>query len=584
MGMPYVRGLSREEVFLLPDCLDDYIERESEVRFIEAFVEQCEFPEFASRRGDAAATVGRPSYDPADMLKLWIWGYVNRVVSSRRLERECGRNLEVIWLLRKLRPDHWTICAFRRNQRAALKKVGLEFIRFCKDLGLIGGKLLVIDGTKIKAVNNPSRKVTAAEVAKDIARLEKDLDEYVEAGEQSDAQEEAPQSEPAQEEPAQSMEAGSPPLQPSPEGALAGETLPPAAMQPSGQSAAPAGKDIDSAKRAALEAELLQAREWQAAMQASGRDHLSLTDHDARPLTGVGSGYNIQVAVDSPSHFIVVDDLVDSANDLNALVPIAEQGRERLELGAEVKIQLAADTGYHTRESLAAAEAANFEAFVPRPKKGVTQEKEGYHKSKFSYDAQEDAYRCPSGALLRPECHFEKRGLNLIYYSAPAACRECPFKTQCTKSKYRRIERWEHEAILERAEQRLAANPEMMKRRKGTVEHVFGTIKFWNNQGAFLTRGFAGVSTEFSLSVLAYNIKHLLKMMPLSELLAKLRERKAARAAKAAEGFSCLVPASWRGLLADFAKILPIARLRPHRLQLRLFPGIFPGKFLTRCS
>ena len=464
--MSYLRGVDRKEVQLLPASVEEYVGPEHEVRLLEGFVEGLDLVAAGLER-KAAAKTGRPGYAPGDLLKLWLWGYVNGVMSSRKLERECGRNLEVLWLLRGLRPDHWTICAFRRQAGPGLKAVLRQFTLLAQGLKWVEGRLVVIDGTKLKASNHPQRQLKAEVAKKKIAALDAQLESYLRGCEEADA------------------------------GVVEG-LAPVEELQ---------------AQRTALE-------EQQQQMEQSGRKALPLTDPECRSMRKVGLGYNAQLAVDPVHHLIVAAEVVEASNDQQQLVKVAEAARANLELDPATPLQVVADAGYYDRASLLAAEAANLQAYVPRPRKGSGQEKGRFHKSQFAYDPKADAYRCPGEVLLRRETQTRKSGVLVYFYANAKACRQCPLKGQCTIADYRRVERWEHEAVLDRAEARLAAAPQMMKLRRSVVEHPFGTIKFWNGQGTLLTRGLAGAQTEFTLSALAYNLKRLLKLQPISELLA----------------------------------------------------------------
>jgi transposase len=467
IGMAYISGASRREVLLLPECLEDFIGAENETRVIDAFVDRLDMVSVGLEQSESACT-GRPGYAPADLLKLWLWGYVNRVTSSRKLERECSRNLEVLWLMRRLRPDHWTICAFRRRAGAALKKVLREFVTICQQLELVGGQRVVIDGTKLKASNHPSKQYSSEQLAQKIAALEADIEAYLQGCEASDA-----------------------------------ELTEPAPLKQ-------------------LKQELKATEQLETKLKQSGRPTIASTDPECRPVRKVGLGYNAQIAVDSAHHLIVAAEIVDAPNDQQQLVPMAQKARQGLGQTPDEPLEIVTDAGYYDRVSLAAAEEANFLAYVPRPKKGHGQERGLFHKSEFVYEAKHDVYRCPAGAQLQRETQALKRGLLVFKYSRPAACQQCPVRAKCTTQSYRRVERWEKEEVLDRADARLAANPEMMRTRRSVVEHPFGTIKFWNNQYAFLTRGFVGVGTEFTLSALAYNLKRLVRLLPLKQLLSKI--------------------------------------------------------------
>jgi len=310
--MPYVTGVDRRERLLLPACIDDFVGPDNEVRLVDAFVEHLDLAGAGFERSQAAVT-GRPAYAPGDLLKLWLWGYMNRVVSSRRLERECGRNLEVLWLMRELRPDHWTICAFRRQAGPALKKVLRAFTLFSQGLELVGGEVVVIDGTKLKASNHPSRQTTAAEVARKIAGLEAEIESYLKGCESADAD---------------------------------------------------VPEQVEQERK-----ELAAAQEMREQIGQSGRGTLPGTDRECRPLRKVGLGYNAQIAVDAKHHLIVAAEIVDASNDQQQLVPMAQEARAGLGQSEQKLLQVVADGGYYDRVSLAAAEEANLEAYVPRPRK-----------------------------------------------------------------------------------------------------------------------------------------------------------------------------------------------------------------------
>jgi transposase len=448
--------------------VEDFVGPDNEVRLVDAFVEHLDLAAAGLVRGEPAGT-GRPRYAPGDLLKLWLWGYLNKLSSSRRLERECGRNLEVLWLLKQLRPDHWTICAFRRQAGPAFKAVLRQFVLLAQGLELIEGRLVVIDGTKLKASNHPTRQITATAVAEKIATLEAQIESYLAGCEQAD------------------------------EGVV--------------EAAAP----LES-----LQAELVATRAVQEQMVQNGREKLPVTDPECRPLRKVGLGYNAQIAVDASHHLIVAAEIVDASNDQQQLAGMAEAARAGLGQSAAEPLTVVADAGYYDRVSLLAAEQANVKAYVPRPRKGHGQEEGRFHKSEFRYEAERDVYHCPGGAVLSRVTQSGKRGQLVYFYGNAKACRGCPLRAQCTTADYRRVERWEHEAVLDRATARLAAAPEMMKLRRSVVEHPFGTIKFWGGHWAVQTRGMAGARTEFTLSVLAYNLRRLLKLVPMPKLLAEL--------------------------------------------------------------
>ena len=477
--MSFIRGTDREQVLLLPERVEDYVGAENPVRAIEAFVDSLDLQTAGFSKSVPAAT-GRPPYDPGDLLKLYLWGYCHRVQSSRCLEAECQRNLEILWLLRQLKPDFKTISDFRRDNRAALKEVFRQFVLLCRELGLFGRELIAVDGTKLKASNHVSHQRSAEQIKELLAGVEARIEEYLAELDQKDAQ-----------------------------GDLLGQPMEP---EVPGQMAR---------KLAALR----QCRErYQEALevaQATG-EKAPVIDPQCQSMQKVGLGYNAQIAVDAQHHLIVAAEIAPQPTDHAQLPMIAEAARTALEVR---QLKVVADAGYHDRSALAEAEEAGLETYVPRPRAGHAATENVFHKSDFVYEAEEDAYRCPAGQRLTRRGEYEKHGEITYAYANSSACRTCTIKAKCTKGAYRRIERWEKEVILEEVGERVAQRPQIVARRKELVEHPFGTIKFWRGQWALLTRGRAGAQAELSLSALAYNLRRVLTLLGVSALVAALAAR-----------------------------------------------------------
>lgn len=469
----------------MPASVEDYVGPEHPVRAVDAFVEALDLGRIGFAKAVPAAT-GRPPYAPGDLLKLYVWGYFNRVSSSRRLEVECARNLEVMWLLRGLAPDFKTVADFRRENARALKEVFRQFVLVCRELGLFGRELVAIDGTKLKASNHPDARADAAKLEVWLAAIDARIGEYLAAAQASD-----------------DAEAGcaAPPLAP-------------------GEMAA----KLAALRRRKAKLTLVLAR----ALEHGGE--VPLHDPDAQSMAKVGLGYNAQSAVDAKHHLIAVAEVAAEPTDHVQLPVIAAQASAVLRAP---HLKATADGGYHDQEALAQAEAAGVECHVPRPQKGHAAKLGVHGKSTFVYEAARDAYRCPAGAsLARSGEGYRKAGLFYQAYANAPACRACPQKAACTKADYRRIERWEKESVMEGIAARVAAHPEVLGRRKGLVEHPFGTIKFWWNQGAVLTRGREHVQAELSLSALTYNLKRALAVLGTRGLIAGLATlRKAVRVA-----------------------------------------------------
>jgi len=429
-------------MLLLPERVEDYVGLDNPVRFIDAFVDGLDLQEAGFARVHAKAT-GRPPYDPSDLLKLYIYGYLNRVRSSRRLEVECNRNIELIWLLRHLRPDFKTIADFRRDNRKAFKQVFRGFVLLCRQLDLFGRELLAVDGTRIKAVNAKDKNFTRAGLTKTIRQADERLACYLEQMDDGDKDDGPP---------------------------------------PSGGS----GKLAD--KIAKLKTKQEHHKALLKEMDATGTSQISLSDPDSRYQSGkvkAGVSYNVQIAVDCKHKLIVEQEVCTQVGDLGLLAKTAEPARAIL--GVD-EVNVVADRGYFKIEDIEACENAGLVAYVAKPQRGPAVRKGFFSKGVFRYDADRDQYICPGGACLEPRYRRKLRDTTLIDYCNRAACKVCNLKAQCTDSSFRQITRYENEAVLDRMAQRVKASPNIMHERRNSVEHPFGSIKQWMNQGAFLMR------------------------------------------------------------------------------------------------
>ena len=481
--MRHIQGSDRAQSLLLPASVEDYVGEDNPVRAIEAFVDGFDLLKAGFVRAEAKET-GRPGYHPGDLLKLYLYGYLNRVRSSRRLEAECHRNLEVIWLLRGLRPDFKTIADFRRENAPAFKAAFRRFVYLCRQLDLFGKELLAVDGTRLKAVNSQERNFTREKLKTMLRHADERLAGYLAELAKADGQESSP---------------------------LAG--IPPTRNL---------AEKIATLQKRRGEYVAMAAR-----LERTGETQVSLTDPDSRAMATypkVGVGYNAQVAVDAKHKLIVEQEVTNAGSDLGQLAPTAIPAKEAL--GVET-IQATADRGYFQGEDIAACAAAGIAAFVPKPLgRGAAASKGLFAKEAFTYDAQADTYRCPNGETLFPRTHWVKDGHRVIVYYHEAACKRCPIRAQCTSAKRRRqIVRWEGEAVLDAMAARLAANPQMTRLRRNTVEHPFGTIKHAMNQGHFLRKGLRQVRAEFSLSALAYNLLRVMNIVGVKALVEALRRR-----------------------------------------------------------
>jgi transposase len=475
--MTHITGYDRDQILLLPEAVDDYVAADNPVRFIDAFVEGLDLAAAGFGRVMAEAT-GRPGYAPGDLLKLYIYGYLNRVRSSRRLEAETYRNLEVIWLLRHLKPDFKTIADFRRDNRAAFRAVFREFVLLCRQLDLFGRELLAVDGTRIKAVNNKDRNFTRASLRNFMRAADERLHDYLQRLDQGDADEDVPTGSARTKNLAEKIEA----LR---------------------QKRARYGAILEELERA-------------------GESQVSLTDPDSRAMaahTKVGVGYNVQIAVDAKHKLIAEQAVTNDVLDMGLLRQTAEPAREVL--GVET-IDVVADRGYFRTEDIAACEKAGLTPHLPRPQRGLAVREGFFRKDEFRYDTERDAYICPARQVLTPIRHGRLRNMEKIDYANPKACPDCSLRPRCTND-VRSVSRLEHEDALDRMAERIAARPDILDRRREIVEHPFGSIKQWMNQGAFLMRGLDNVRGEFSLTALAYNLRRALNILGVKAMTAAVQ-------------------------------------------------------------
>lgn len=471
--MGYIEGVDRTQQVMFPEAIDDYVAQDNAVRFLDAFVEGLDMLALGFKRAVPAQT-GSPGYDPRALLKLYAYGYLHRIRSSRRLEAETKRNLEVIWLLGKLHPDFKTIADFRRDHPEQIAAACREFSVFCKKLDLFGKELVGIDGSKFRAVNSVERNQTQKGLQRLITQIDDNIAAYMKVLDEADQ-----------------AEAGTPQT-----------------------SAEELRKKIEL-----LESQRRQYENLQKQMDAQGDTQVSTTDPESRLMKVEGRFdvcYNVQIAVDAKHHLIVAHDVTNAANDKEQLSVMALAAKEFLNVES---LEVVADSGYNTEEEVARCEDAGIIAHLPR-----LQQAPGslFAKAQFQYLPADDAYRCPAGALLTYRYTENTHGKQFRCYRTNA-CAECPLRERCTKDENgRRVRRSELAGATDRMNERVAQNPEVLRRRKTLVEHPFGTMKRGKGEGHFLLKGLRKVRGEFSLSVLAYNLRRVLNLVPISELLAAL--------------------------------------------------------------
>ena len=463
----FIEGEDRTQATLFPERIDDYIAEDNDVRVIDFFIDDLDLSGLGFKV--IPESTGRPAYHPALMLKLFIYGYLNRVQSSRRLEREAGRNVELMWLLGRLAPDFKTVADFRRDNGEAIRLVCREFVMLCRKLDLFADAFVAIDGSKFKAVNNVNRNYTKAKIKQRLALLDKSIEQYLGDIASADRQE----------------------------------------------SKAAKGKTKRLKGRIAKLREEMQAlKKLEVRMLATPDQQLSQTDPDARAMgtTARGRGlvgYNVQTAVDAKHHLIVAHEVTNVGHDRTQLANMAEQAKAVIDTK---ELSVVADRGYFNGEEILACEENEITTYLPKPQTSGNQAKGLFGKRDFHYIAEDDEYLCPAGerAIWRQKT-LEKDRVIHRYWSS--ACGECAIKSHCTTGRERRISRWEHEAVLDALEGRMDREPERMRIRKCTVEHPFGTIKNWMGSTHFQMKTLERVSTEMSLHVLAYNMKRVLQIM-----------------------------------------------------------------------
>ena len=475
----FLVGADRGQSTLLPECLDEWIDENNPVRAVDAFVDALDLGKLGFE-GVVPEVTGRPSYHPSALLKLYIYGYLNRVQSSRRLQRETGRNLEVIWLLGRLVPDDKTIADFRKDNGSAIRKVCAQFVALCRDMGLLTKASVAIDGSKFKAVNNRDRNFTRAKVERRRAQLEESVARYLSQLDTADLQE--------------------------PSEALAAKTA------------------HLKEKLAKLESEMQRLAAMEKQMLASPDQQISLTDPDSRSMatSGRGSGvvgYNVQVAVETEHHLIVTHEVTNSGSDRAQLANMGHQAREAL--GVD-KLEAVADRGYYNSTEIKACDDAGVAVTLPKPMTSGAKSDGRFGKQDFVYNAAEDVYRCPAGEKLAYRMTTEQDGKMMRRYWTNA-CPNCLLKSKCTTGNERRIPRWEHEHVLEAAQKRLDENPQAMRARRETVEHPFGTLKMRMGATHFLMKRLPKVATEMALHVLAYNLTRVMNIVGVKPLLAAIR-------------------------------------------------------------
>ena len=469
----FIEGECRSQATLFPERLDDYIAEESPVRVIDVFVDELDLGSL--RFKTVPEDTGRPPYHPATLLKIYVYGYLNRVQSGRRLEREAQRNVELMWLTGRLAPDFKTITDFRKNNGKAIQKVCREFVLICRKLELFADAFVVIDGSKFKAVNNRDRNFTKAKMKRRLQQIDESIARYLSQMASADRQ-----------------DAGN-------------------AKQQSERLQGKITKLKEEVKRLkAFEKEMLSRPDQQ----------ISLTDPDARSMATSGRGtgmvgYNVQTAVDTKHHMIVTHEVTNVGHDRSALNSTAVSAKEVI--GTDT-LDVVADRGYYSGTEILECETSQIITYIPRIHTSGSIKKGLFSKRDFKWVAEDNEYECPAGERLIWRFSTEEHGKVVNKYWS-SNCQACSIKERCTNNKYRRVSRWQHEDVLDRVQDRLDGEPERMRVRRETVEHPFGTIKSWMGSTHFQMRTLKHVSTEMSLHVLAYNLKRAMSVLGIGPLI-----------------------------------------------------------------
>ncbi|MBX9745776.1 MAG: IS1182 family transposase [Hyphomonadaceae bacterium] len=473
----FVEGVARDQGGLFPAHLEDFVDEDNPVRVVDAFVDKLDLRAIGFEAVDPSAT-GRPGYHPAVLLKLYIYGYLNAVPSSRRLEREAGRNVELMWLTERLAPDHKTIADFRKDHGEAIQQACAQFVMLCRELGLFSKAIVAVDGSKFKAVNSRDNNFTANKVEKRIEQTEVHIARYLTALERADRQ----------------------------GGEIAEEKTP---------------RLKEKIERLRQRVEDLRA--MGEALKAAPGGQVSLTDPDARAMSSRGKGtdvvgYNVQLAVDAEHYLILAHEVTNIGNDRAQLVSMGEKARDA---SGHASITVLADRGYYSGDQIVACDGTGVEPIVPKTETSGGALRGRFTIQDFIYDHEHDRYTCPAGQILTQAKKRSTRGPDpdFVRYRNLEACGACALKPRCTAERFQQIRRWKHDDVLDAMQQRLERMPKAMTIRRRTVEHPFGTIKAWMGATHFLTRTLPKVKTEMSLQVLAYNLKRMMALFGVAPLI-----------------------------------------------------------------
>ncbi len=492
----FIEGENRFQSTLFPESLEDYTAKDNSIRVVDAFVDKLDLKELGFARAEPSDT-GRPGYLPATMLKIYLYGYLNRIQSSRRLERESHRNVELIWLTGRLMPDFKTIADFRKDNGKAIRRVCTEFVGVCREFELFSATLVAIDGSKFKAVNSRDKNFTRNSIKRRLKKTQANIDRYLAKLDQADQEE-------------------------------------------------PEIREVTAAelkqKIASMEAKMEELQGYEAEVESHPHKQVSLTDPDSRSMKKAGGGssvgYNVQTAVDSKHHLIVAHEVTNAPSDRSQLSSMAVQAKEALtapvreqtivegeedqEADTKQALMVVADPGYYKGEEIVDCYDADITALVPKTDTSPSKAKGRYSKADFRYDAERNEYICPADQRLTYRFDSVEHGMRLWVYMT-YECSSCPLQSKCTTGNAKRIKRWEKEHVLDAADALLKKNPDAMRQRKRLVEHPYGTIKHWMGSTHFLMKRLPNVQAEMSLHVLAYNLRRAINVLGVPKIIEQLQ-------------------------------------------------------------
>jgi transposase len=474
--MQYIKGTDRTQAVLFPQSLDEIIDADNEVRLVDLFVETIDLAQFSFHV--KSSSEGRPPYHPKDLLKLYVYGYLNSIRSSRSLEKECKRNIEVMWLLQQLVPDHNTISNFRKDNEKAIRKVFRHTVSIAKQFDLIGGRLIAGDSTKLRAQNSKKNNFNENKIVQHLQYIEKRLDEYNQALDQADDENKKIIKEQIEKQNNRKE------------------------------------KYLDLSNQ----------------LTNTAQTQVSTSDPDSRQMITRNNitevAYNVQTTVDAKNN-LTLDFKVTNENDSKAMGLMLSRAKKIL---GSADFTALYDKGYHIGSELKTGIEMGVELMVAIPGVASFAPDDRYNFDKFCYDEQKDAYTCPQGKTLTTNGNWylksKQRYLYHVKHYKTSACSTCPALAQCTKNKKGRlIERSEYQPYMDQNKNNIEKDPATYKRRQAIIEHSYGIIKRqWGFYFVSTKKGLKHASADVGLMFIAFNLRRLMNIIDKNVLTKFLRE------------------------------------------------------------